>query len=126
MTRMEDVILNLTIHEATEDQELDGVVEPNPTDKEQIKKLLNFSNLPSRGEIEKRAFSLADLAKKEGVNFAMIGGAPYLMAELEVALHREGITPLYAFSIRESVEETTDDGSVVKKNVFRHQGFIIK
>jgi hypothetical protein len=54
----------------------------------------------------------------------MIGGAPYLMAPLEVALRAHGITPLYAFSVRESVEQTQPDGSVRKIAVFRHGGFV--
>ena len=35
-----------------------------------------------------------------------------------------GIKPLYAFSVRESVESTEPDGSVIKRNVFRHMGFV--
>ena len=49
----------------------------------------------------------------------MIGGAPYLMAELEMALGWVGIIPLYAFSVRVSSEK---DG--VKTSVFRHLGFV--
>lgn len=55
---------------------------------------------------------------------AMIGGAPYLMAPLEIALRDVGIRPLYAFSVRASVEKTRPDGSVEKINVFKHGGFV--
>ena len=54
----------------------------------------------------------------------MIGGAPFLMGALESALLDYGITPVYAFSKRESVEEVQKDGSVKKINIFRHAGFI--
>ena len=30
-----------------------------------------------------------------------------------------------AFSVRESVEETQPDGSVIKRNVFKHAGFVV-
>jgi hypothetical protein len=39
-------------------------------------------------------------------------------------LRAADITPLYAFSVRESVEQALADGSVRKVNVFRHAGFI--
>ena len=45
------------------------------------------------------------------------------MAPLEEALRYRGILPLYAFSRRESREETDPDGSVRKVAVFRHLGF---
>ena len=54
---------------------------------------------------------------------AMIGGAPYLMAELEKALWNRGIEPVYSFSERKSVE-TEKDGVVTKVNVFEHVGFV--
>ena len=54
---------------------------------------------------------------------AMIGGAPYLMAELEKALWNRGIEPVYSFSERKSVE-TEKDGIVTKVNVFEHAGFV--
>ena len=46
------------------------------------------------------------------------------MPPLEKALRGLGIRPLYAFSVRESVEETLPDGSVRKVAVFRHKGFV--
>jgi hypothetical protein len=67
---------------------------------------------------------LAEIAEASGEPAAMIGGAPYLMSELEQALFERGITPLYAFSKRESVEEVTDSGETVKKTVFKHLGFV--
>ena len=54
----------------------------------------------------------------------MIGGAPYLMAPLENVLMKNNRVPVYAFSVRESVEQIQSDGSVVKNNIFRHKGFV--
>ena len=55
---------------------------------------------------------------------AMIGGAPYLMAELEKELWYRGIEPVYAFTKRESVETTDENGNVTKTAVFKHAGFV--
>jgi hypothetical protein len=55
---------------------------------------------------------------------AMIGGAPFFTRALEDALNAAGITPVYAFSSRESVEEVLSDGSVRKVTVFKHRGFV--
>lgn len=113
------MILNLTQHIGTPDQ---GVAEP--TDKGAVKALLDFPTLPSWWEIEDRAAKLAAIAVEAGADSAMIGGAPYLMAPLEVALKAAGVRPLYAFSIRESVETTGPDGKVTKTATFRHAGWV--
>ena len=55
---------------------------------------------------------------------AMIGGAPYLMAELEKELWHLGIEPVYAFTKRESVESVDENGNVSKTAVFKHAGFV--
>jgi len=57
-------------------------------------------------------------------NFAvMIGGAPWLMAPLEANLKLNGIKVLYAYSERVSEEIENEDGSVSKRNIFKHLGF---
>ena len=56
----------------------------------------------------------------------MIGGAPWFMSSLELALIKEGFTPIYAFSERVSVDVPQEDGSVKKTNEFKHVGFINK
>ena len=83
-----------------------------------------FESLPSQEEIQKRAISIAEIASNHSVQYAMIGGAPYLMAPLERELKKRGITPLYAFSLRESAEKVEADGSTTKMVVFRHKGFV--
>jgi len=117
-------VLNLTQHSATPEQIAQGVVEPTPEVKAQIQSLLTFEELPGPKEIIRRATRLADIAAECGVEAAMIGGAPYLMAELERTLLFGGVNPLYAFSRRESVDQVQPDGSVKKVAVFRHVGFV--
>ena len=142
MTRM---ILNLTQHPATPEQLAAGVFDPTPEERAEIVALLTFDALPQKGEIEDRADALAltalailsarfralplceqerRLEEGECGYFSVMGGAPYLMPHLERELVNKGIHPLYAFSVRESVEETLPDGSVRKTNVFRHNGFV--
>lgn len=115
-------ILNLTQHAATPEQSAAGVVEPD--DKAAVADLLNFATLPSAEHLRSRAEALASLAARSGAGVAMIGGAPFFMAPLERALMDRGVKPVYAFSMRESVEVTAADGSVTKRSVFRHEGFV--
>ena len=115
-------ILNLTQHTPTSEQV--EVVEPIPEIKIHIKTLLTFSSTPSPQEIRERAEKLADIAQRLGYKSAMIGGALWLMGPLEKALRKRGISPLYAFTTREVVEEKLPDGSIKKTTVFKHHGFV--
>ena len=115
-------IINLTQHTATPEQVAAGVVEPS--DKEEVRRLLTFDEPPTKADYIIRANALADLAKKAGADAAMIGGAPYFMSSLEIALEYQGIKPLYSFTRRESVDMLQADGSVRKVAVFKHVCFV--
>jgi len=115
-------ILNLTRHGATPQQLEAGVVESS--DKTLVRELSTFDDFPTEGKILLRAYDLAEYARMEGPRKAMISGPPYLMSRLEAELIAHNIQPVYAFSGRVSVDEVQPDGSVVKKTVFRHVGFI--
>jgi len=114
-------MLNLTQHNSTPDQT--GVVEPTSEQKVRIQELLTFEELPTAADMESRAYELARIVSGSGEDTAMIGGAPYFMSTLERVLMEHGITPLYAFSKRESIEKIID-GKTVKTAVFRHLGFV--
>lgn len=124
-------IVNLTQHEATEEQRTEGVFEPEVEFKSELKGLLTFEELPSKEEIQRRAQRIARIAELElgyddlriHKREAMIGGAPYLMSALEKALKKKGIIPIYAFSKRVS-EEKEVDGKVIKTQVFKHLGLV--
>jgi len=116
---MEKRIINLTQHPASETQKEAGVVEPARERKVKIKEQLTFNCIPTAVEINTRAVNITALAKKEGADAAMIGGAPFLMAPLAAELETEGIQPLFAFS-RRIVEEVGDQKIVT----FRHEGFV--
>lgn len=118
------MIINLTQHAATADQIAAGVRDLTGTDRDQVIAALNFETLPTAADLADRAGTIALVAMLAGATKAMIGGAPYFMAPLESALRSAGITPVYAFSQRESSEDVQPDGSVRKVNFFRHCGFV--
>ena len=138
-----NLIINLTQHSMTEEQykyndenlveikfkPYNGTSLGSP---DYVKRLLNFNSKPDKKEIISRAIALAAYASgllnqaknNDDKLFALIGGAPYLMGELEEALKQNGIQPLYAYSERESVETINADGTVIKTAVFKHKGYI--
>ena len=117
-------IINLTQHLATPEQIAQGVINLNTQEREVLKELLTFEQIPTIEEIEARAHDIALLViNDQQTGYAMIGGAPYLMSALECALGAHGVTPVYAFSERVSVERE-ESGVVTKTNVFKHVGFV--
>lgn len=127
-------ILNLTQHTATPEQVAQGVVDLSDKGRKWLGEWLTFATLPTGDIIRERAEVIADIAAGDSMVvietlgaeyfYAMIGGAPFLMSALEIALIERGITPLYAFSVRESIEKTQIDGTVSKVNIFRHAGWV--
>ena len=125
-------IINLTQHDATADQKAAGVIDIRDHNRDYVRELLTFEQLPDNPKLVFTAADLADVAHNElarlgcGPRYgkAMIGGAPYLMNYLERALVNRGIEPVYAFTLRESVETEGADGKVFVKRVFKHIGFV--
>ena len=123
-------IWNLTMHVATAEQVAAGVVDLPQDARQRLVALLAFDDLPSAARVRDAADEIADLLVEVAQlpalqgDRAMIGGAPFLMEPLVWALDRVSIGVVYAFSKRESVEETQADGSVKKHSVFRHAGFV--
>jgi len=114
--------LNLTEHDATPQQLEAGVVEPS--DKAKVRRLLVFDDFPTEEKVRQRAYDLAEYAQMEGSRKAMISGPPFMMSILEAELIALNIQPVYSFSGRVSVNEVLPDGSVVRKTVSRHIGFV--
>ena len=108
-------IINLTQHNASEEQVKEGVFEPK--EKQLVKGLLTIGK--GDNDIAQRAVKLAEVAANEDAEYAMIGGAPFLMHTLVDALREKGIKPLYAFTERVSVDGP--DGK--KVSVFKHAGW---
>lgn len=127
------MIINLTQHAASPEQLAAGVVDLPAAHRALLVESLTVDTLPTRQEIADRCANIAALAVHNGLGGddcdphplqAMIGGAPWMMRALEDALANVGVQPVYAFSVRESVEQTQPDGSVRKINVFRHSGWV--
>ena len=134
------MILNMTQHAASTEQKAAGTVDLMGAEAADLKRLLNFDNLPTGQQIKDRADAIADLARdyllkigertdipgegRAGNIRCMIAGAPFLMPALTQAMRSRGIVPVCAFSRRESVDEDQADGSVIKRSVFRHLGFV--
>ena len=116
-------ILNFTQHAATAEQVAAGVIDLMQHDLASLKALLNFVGLPTADEIYERAYTIAALAENLFAETVIVGGAPFLMPVLQKALQMRGITVLYAFSERVSIEKIVN-GVVVKTNEFKHIGFI--
>lgn len=128
------MILNLTQHPASADQITAGVCDLPAPQRAALTEALTVDALPDREAIEARCDYIAELACQNGLGSddaddphpaqAMIGGAPWMMRALEDALISREIEPVYAFSVRESIEQNQPDGSVRKVNIFKHAGFI--
>ena len=119
-------ILNLTQHAPTPEQIEAGVVDVTPEHKLKLQSLLSFNEIPTGSELSERANAIAEIAMSYNCPKAMIGGAGWLMSELEssLILCPSHIQPVYAFSQRVSEEVHHADGTVTKHNVFKHVGFV--
>ena len=120
-------ILNLTQHIATPAQIEQGVFDLSLELRPALLKLLTFVEMPTKVEVQNRAVAIVRWILSNNImcDAAMIGGAPFLMSELEFQLRLQKIPPMYAFSERVSEESTAPDGSVTKTNVFKHVGFVV-
>ena len=123
-------IINLTQHELTPEQREFIDIECH-TVRQKVKDLLTFTELPTKEEIYYRALDLAaivenivDQDEQVDLFLVLIGGAPYLMKPLIEELKKIGVTPVFSYTDRVSVETMQPDGSVVKTQVFKHLGYV--
>lgn len=120
------MFLNLTQHAATADQKGAGVVDLDVGDRQWLRDQLTFNTLPTADDVRDRAHAIHDfvVTRFPEVTRVMLGGAPYLMPPLQRLFADVGVRVVYAFSVRDVQEVTNPDGSVSKKTVFRHAGFV--
>jgi len=112
--------INLTQHQSTPAQ---NCIDLTSSSLKKLKSLLTFTSIPDALEMKSRASLIVALAKKAEAKQAMIGGAPYFMSYLELALKKQNIQPLYAFTKRES-REFAVDGKNEKRTIFTHIGYV--
>jgi hypothetical protein len=115
-------MINLTQHPATAAQ---GNMAAQAADDSAIKALLNIEPGESGLDIAQRVQSLCDWVQSvdDDDKTVMVGGHLYLTMSLTARLVSLGYTVVMAESRRESVETTGPDGSVTKRNVFKHCGW---
>ena len=117
--RPDGPICNLTQHKASASQLAEGVVDLTGSDAARLRRLLTFETTPTAMEVSRRANEIVGLVPM-ATRVAMIGGAPYLMPALALALRRTQIMTLFAFSVRRVVDGP--DG--VKTSRFVHAGWV--
>lgn len=121
-----DPILNITQHVGTAAQEEMGLIEPSEGDKEAIRSLITFEDLPEIQDIVRRVNSIVDILDNNyNVKYVLIGGAGYLMSTLVAGLKHNGYRPVHSFSkriVRECIDN--DTGKVTKQSLFEHIGWV--
>ena len=124
-------VINFTQHTLTKEQ-IDSLVEEGFSLEnieieapQWLKDRLTFTSCPTREDVAFRARELADYAKRLLATDVVLGGAPYFMGALEVALDFEEIKFRYAFTERMAVETVNPDGTTTKTSVFRHSGWVV-
>ena len=121
------MILNLTQHNATKDQQDAGIIDMPVEFQVALKGLLTFPTQYTRADLEYRALQIHELVRdfcgpsKEVLKGVMIGGMPSFMPVLESVLISKGIKVGYACTERKSVDKEVD-GKVVKTAIFVHAG----
>ena len=121
------MILNLTQHNATKDQQDAGIIDMPVEFQVALKGLLTFTIQYTRADLEYRALQIHELVRdfcgtsKEVLEGVMIGGMPSFMPVLESVLISKGIKVGYACTERQSVDKEVD-GKVVKTAIFVHAG----
>lgn len=120
------LIINLTQHQATAEQQEAGVHDLPQELRKQLMTLLTFEEIPTPADLQNRAKGIVDLLEQldQMPTWAMIGGAPFFMPYLEEELEAAFIIPTYAFSKRVVQEVIQPKGTVIKTAVFQHIGSV--
>ena len=121
------IIWNATQHSATPEQKEQGVTDLPEELRTQLADALTFEEIPTSEDLRVRSIQIVGMIMTAGAKFGdkvMIGGAPFFMEELSHSLREVNMTPVFAFSKRESAEQTMPDGTVRKVAIFRHLGFV--
>lgn len=111
------LIINLTQHPATAEQQEAGVHDLPRELRKQLMTLLTFEEIPTPADLQNRAKGIVDLLKQldQMPTWAMIGGAPFFMPYLEEELEAAYIIPTYAFSKSVVQEVIQPKRTVIKK-----------
>lgn len=125
---MKTTTINLTQHNPTPEQAQEGVTPASA----EISALITFSAQELLGAenpkslFEGRAQEILSWLEENApqARKVMIGGMPSFMPVLQKELKKAGYACLYSVSDRVSVDEVQPDGSIIKRSIFKHMGFI--
>lgn len=126
------MILNLTQHNATKEQEFAGIINLPENYQEVLKKLLTFPTTYTRKDLEQRALQIHELTRdfvgecfgcspSMALDGVMIGGMPSFMPVLESTLISKELHVGYACTERQAIDKVVD-GKVIKTAIFVHAG----
>ena len=130
------MIINLTQHPRTYEQEQHGVLDLVGDHHKELIKLHTFKTLPSTEDLWWRAERIVQLAIFNGLGkyridgidpipkSAMVDCLPFLVAPLLHELKKFRITPVYAFSIPVPRSWSNHDGTATRVVELLHEGFV--
>jgi hypothetical protein len=120
------IVYNFTMHEATQEQASQGVINLHGSDLVKLKAHLLFQPTYTNQDLLDAMLGLGEMMKARDPDLSgevsfMVGGLPNLMCALTQ------LAPIYqlvfADSERKSVDHHMPDGTVKKVAVFKHLGF---
>ena len=117
-------IINLTQHNATEDQQLAGVIDLQGDLKVALVAAITFPATYDHAMLVSHAKRVVGIVKDSQIDaqHVMIGGMPSFMPVLQNVLQAAGYHVGYACTDRVSVDVPDDNGGVRKTSVFKHVG----
>lgn len=111
------IILNLTSYATTPEQIKQGLTEVSEEDKQILKNVWMLNKQPEYKELQERAQTIVNIAKKYDCKDVMLGGPLCMLGCVEDALQDEGYNVKYSFTERIKVQEETrnpETGEVTK------------
>lgn len=117
-------IINLTQHNATEDQLNAGVIDLQGDLKAALVTAITFPAVYTHEDLVSRAKRVVGIVRDAQVDcqHVMIGGMPSFMPVLQNTLQEAGYRVGYACTDRVSVDVPDGNGGVKKTSVFKHVG----
>lgn len=127
-------ILNATPFKASIGEIAGGVRDLDTPIRSQVSTLLTFTKMPTREELDTRAFRVAEIIKKVEVGLyvlhdievdaVLISGPAMIASALERELREVGLNVVYSYVAREAHEYINKRGFKAIETVYVHKGFI--
>ena len=118
-------IINLTQHDATQDQLDAGVVNLIGEAAYKLKQAYRFNYVPSAEEKNRRVREIVQIAIDCKAEKALLDGPAWLTSALERELAVHEISAVYSFSMYPIIMTMEGDGTLVKRQRIKHMTFIM-